>query len=277
MSTTIPDAVPPVVAGVDSSEASFGAVRWAADEAVRRGTSLTVVHALGVPTVFGLDPDGRRLVEDAAQAAREWQPGLTVKQALMIGSASTVLCEASKRAQLVVTGTHERGLLAGMFIESVGAHLAAHAACPVLVVHHPERWTGPESLLPRTGPVVVGVDGCDHTSDVLAVAFDEALRHTAPIVAVRAFDLAKGAVHTGAALDRDLEPWLRKHPDVDVARWIRPGSAVDVLVEASQKALMVVVGPHEHHGLSELGLGAVTQRVLHHARCSVLVARTARH
>ena len=83
-------------------------------------------------------------------------------------------------------------------------------------------------------------------------------------------------MHTGEAL-ADLEPWPRKHPDVDVARWIRPGSAVDVLVEASQTALMLVVGPHEHHGLSGLGLGAATQRVLHHARCPVLVARTDHH
>jgi hypothetical protein len=71
--------------------------------------------------------------------------------------------------------------------------------------------------VPGTVPAVVaGVHGSDHPSDVLATAFDEALKHGAPIVAVRAFDLPDGAVHAGEALADDLDPWFGRHPDVDV-------------------------------------------------------------
>lgn len=37
--------VDPIVAGVDGSACSLGALRWAADEAFRQGRALRVVHA----------------------------------------------------------------------------------------------------------------------------------------------------------------------------------------------------------------------------------------
>jgi nucleotide-binding universal stress UspA family protein len=54
----------------------------------------------------------------------------------------------------------------------------------------------------------------------------------------------------------------------------RGEAAVDVLVEASESADLVVVGNRGLHGLK--ALGSVSERLAHQARSSVLVVRPGR-
>jgi nucleotide-binding universal stress UspA family protein len=52
----------------------------------------------------------------------------------------------------------------------------------------------------------------------------------------------------------------------------RPGNhPVDLLVAAAEDADLIVVGSRGLHGIASLG--SVSERVAHHARCSVLVVR----
>ncbi|MEV0562691.1 universal stress protein [Dactylosporangium sp. NPDC050588] len=128
----------PVVAGVDGSMASLGAVRWAADEAARHGRTLRIVHAMS----WEGHADGQGIVLDAADDARAWQPGISVETVTVGGRPGRVLQEQSRSASLVAIGgrTHDGGQLNS----SVCAQLAAYAHCPVLVVNRGERWI-PES------------------------------------------------------------------------------------------------------------------------------------
>jgi nucleotide-binding universal stress UspA family protein len=64
-----------------------------------------------------------------------------------------------------------------------------------------------------------------------------------------------------------------KYPDVEVERRLVRGGAVDALLHASNDALMVVVGSRGSGGFAGLRLGSVSQHVLRHAGCPVLVAR----
>jgi nucleotide-binding universal stress UspA family protein len=51
------------------------------------------------------------------------------------GTAAQVLVDASEDADLLVVGSRGLGGLKGMVLGSVSHHCAAHAHCPVVVVH----------------------------------------------------------------------------------------------------------------------------------------------
>lgn len=274
----------PVIVGVDGSPASFGAVRWAADEAVRHGQPLRITHASGAPGPFEEAVDEPELAVQAAVEARNWQPGLHVTTCTWHGRPGRMLVEQSRHASLVVVGSRGMGGFHSLLVGSVGVQLAAHAHCPVLVVHHAERWAGPENALPQHQPIVVGADGSPPSELAVELAFAEAASRGVALNAVRAWqepahhwsrtvDPARIATTTHHALATDLEPWRAKYPTVQVQLRAVRGAAVPVLVTEARDALMIVLGPRGQGGFDELRLGSVTQQVLEHASAPVLVAR----
>jgi nucleotide-binding universal stress UspA family protein len=143
-----------IVVGVDGSEASREALRWAADEARLRSASLVAVHAwsfvqaqpLGDPGNLAIpagDLAGQLVAEsDAAREALEAtvsdalgaDPGIAVERKLVEGDASDALVAESQSAELVVVGSHGRSGLTAALLGSVSRHVVNHAGCPVVVV-----------------------------------------------------------------------------------------------------------------------------------------------
>lgn len=275
----------PVIVGVDGSPASLGAVRWAADEAIRHGQPLQITHALGVPGPYEQAADEHELVLQAAAEARNWQPGLhDVITSTWHGSPARILVEQSRHATLVVVGSRGRGGFQALLLGSAGLQLAAHAHCPVLVIHHAERWAGPESLLPQHQPIVVGADGSTPSELAVELAFAEAASRGVALTAVHAWqeparhwgrsvDPAQLATEAQHVLAAQVEPWRAKYPTVQVELRAVGGTAAPVLVSEAHDALMVVLGPRGQGGFDELRLGSVTQQVLEHASVPVFVAR----
>ncbi|WP_433088271.1 universal stress protein [Dactylosporangium sp. CA-052675] len=274
----------PVIVGVDGSPAAFGAVRWAADEAMRLGRSLRVVHALEVYGPYEDVSDERDLAHDAATEIRRWQPGLEVTVGTWHGEPARVLVEQSRTAGLVVVGSRGSGGFHSLLVGSVGLHLAAHAHCPVLVVHHAERWAGPESPLPYREPIVVAVDGSHDAAYGLGLGFAEAASRGVALHALRTWhepghrwgrspDPAGRAAAAGRELAAELEPWRAKYPDVPVVPRVAHCPSVPVMLQAARDALMFVIGARGRGGFEGMLLGSVAHQVLHHADCPVLVAR----
>jgi nucleotide-binding universal stress UspA family protein len=58
-----------------------------------------------------------------------------VHQHVVAGHAVRALLDAAKDADLLVVGCRGHGGFSGMLLGSVSQHVAAHATCPVLVVH----------------------------------------------------------------------------------------------------------------------------------------------
>jgi nucleotide-binding universal stress UspA family protein len=277
----------PVVVGVDGSPASRGAVRWAVDESIHRAAPLLVVHAFGAPDPDDLPAERHRVALDAAAEARAWWGSGRVTTVTAAGSAVPLLVDQSRHACLVVVASRGHGGFTGLLVGSVSARLAAQAHCPVLVVHHGERWVGPESSLPRHGPVVVGVGGSATTQHTLGLAFGEAASRDLPLVALHAWTRPEHRRHRRAGdpawletvalntLAGQVEPWRAKFPDVRVRMLAPEGGAAAALVEQSRSAVLVVVGAHDRGDVDDvLLIGSVTQQVLHHADCSVLVDHT---
>jgi nucleotide-binding universal stress UspA family protein len=135
-----------IVVGVDGSEGSRAALRWAVEEGALRGATVEAVSAFHVPyagaaSVMPLMLDPKEF-EDAASAqlkklvaevdASSLREPIT--ELVVEGPASTVLVEAGRRASLLVVGARGHGGLAGMLLGSVSRQVTEHATVPVVVV-----------------------------------------------------------------------------------------------------------------------------------------------
>ncbi len=143
-----------VVVGVDGAPASLGALGLAVEEARQRYVSVQVVHVEaggevgswmldGMATISLGSADrssrGIRLVEDALVELFGGVPadvpiGITIS-APPVGPA---LVRAVSASDLLIVGRTRRGLARRLFLGSVSAYCAAHAACPVVCVPAPE-------------------------------------------------------------------------------------------------------------------------------------------
>jgi nucleotide-binding universal stress UspA family protein len=277
----------PVVVGVDGSTRSIGALRWATDEAARRRRPLRVAHALSSD-----DPElvaaAKSIVDDAVARAAEWRPRLEVAGVVLTGEPVAELLAESERAELVVLGSRGRGTVASLLLGSVSAQIAAHAHCPVLVVHHGQIWARFEAPPWSGRPVLVGVDGSAAADLAVGFAFRESAALGVSLLVVHAWHPSHPSGHHGAPPailgDAELESerqrlaasisgWRAKYPQVPVRLSVVSDSAGAALVKASEEAQLAVVGSRGYGGFAGLLLGSASQQLLHHAQCPVLVVR----
>jgi nucleotide-binding universal stress UspA family protein len=135
----------PVLLGIDGSRASEAATAIAFDEASRRGVDVMALHAWTDLRVsdfkelfpnFNWDAQLSEEEETLAERLAGWQeryPDVGIRRKVEIGEPARPLIEASKRAQLLVVGSHGRGGFAGMLLGSVGAAVVNRARIPVIV------------------------------------------------------------------------------------------------------------------------------------------------
>ena len=132
-----------IVVGVDGSESSNGALRWAAQQAMRTDAALEVMMTWEWPSSYGwsfplpaeYDPaaDAQRLLDGVIAELRESHPNLDIRARVVEGHPAPTLVEASRGADLLVVGSRGHGEFAGMLLGSVSEHCVTNAHCPVLV------------------------------------------------------------------------------------------------------------------------------------------------
>jgi nucleotide-binding universal stress UspA family protein len=137
-----------VVVGFDGSDASTGAVDWAAAQAALTGRRLDVVTAWEYPTSWGsviplpsdYDPakDAHSMLEPLVARLTSEHPELAVHTHVFEGHPSEVLVEASRHATLLVVASRGHGSFSGIVLGSVSQHCVTHAACPVVVFRTPD-------------------------------------------------------------------------------------------------------------------------------------------
>jgi len=117
-----------IVAGYDGSPGSAQAVRWAAQEALARGTTLTVCLAwkpdhmdlAAEPATWELaGHDGKKILACGLPYAESVLGPGRVHAELVDGPAAQVLCERSRAAEMVVVGSRGHGKLPGLRLGSV--------------------------------------------------------------------------------------------------------------------------------------------------------------
>jgi nucleotide-binding universal stress UspA family protein len=147
MSDPVSDSGPVIVVGVDGSDASKDALRWAGHQAELTGATLRAITTWNVPMInYGaampgsIEADVSRDCKEALdQAIREVlgpAPSAKVVADVVEGHPAEVLVGAAHDAELLVVGSRGHGAFKGMFLGSVSTHCVSHAACPVVVVRH---------------------------------------------------------------------------------------------------------------------------------------------
>jgi nucleotide-binding universal stress UspA family protein len=141
-----------IVVGVDGSDESKEALRWALEEARLRQATLRAVNAWTYPAIFGptyIPPDvlDRSLLEENADQTLSAaiadvagaDPPAYVERVVTEGPAAQALVEAAKAADLLVVGSRGHGGFTGLLLGSVSQQCVQHASCAVVIVRKPRE------------------------------------------------------------------------------------------------------------------------------------------
>lgn len=133
-----------IVVGIDGSDGSRRALRWAIREATLRGTAVQVVTAWPsrdlVAKMEILDPDEAQRTAKATQQRvideelEKLSNPPMLSYELVHGDAVEVLLQASSTAELLVVGSHNTSSIAHVMLGSVSEACARMAECPVVVL-----------------------------------------------------------------------------------------------------------------------------------------------
>lgn len=140
--------LPSIIVGVDGSECSKTALRWAIAQAALTGALVEAVAAWQDPVMSGysygwvpmqFEGDSfqaiteKTLAETVAEIAGT--DGQTqIRTRVMQGHPAQVLMDAAAGAQMLVVGSRGHGTFAGILLGSVSQHCVQHAPCPVTVI-----------------------------------------------------------------------------------------------------------------------------------------------
>ena len=139
---------PVIVAGVDGSEDSKEALRWAVRQARLTGAEVHAVIAWEVPVTIFFVPsytdsdyarDARETLDKAVADAIGPDPGVPVITRAIQARPPVALLDAAEHAELLVVGGHGSGEFPGMHLGSVASYCIHHAPCPVTVVCQARR------------------------------------------------------------------------------------------------------------------------------------------
>lgn len=139
--------------------------------------------------------------------------------------------------------------------------------------------------------IVVGVDGSDGGSAALAFAAEEAALRKTRLRVVSAWEVPVAAYGAGTAPTLDpamldafrdraehiaeeaMSTAKKLQPSLEVEAVTATGQPADALLAQGADADLIVVGRRGLGGFRSLLLGSVSQQVVHHARCPVVVVQ----
>lgn len=293
-----------IIAGVDGSDSSNAAARWAAEEAQRRKAELRLVGSYWVTMGFAgpgamMEPNNiddireaaLTVLTDAHDMVEAAFPELEMIAQLRHEQPFTALMKASAHALMTVVGSSGDSEIAGSILGSVALKIASHGPVPVVVVRA-DPVTGSTH---SAGPVLVGLDGSAGSEQALSFAFEEASMRGKRLIALHSWpdSAANGFLREyppnedygtelgdeQRLLAEQLSGWAEKYPDVPVTTVVRRGQPAATVLrycgetpEADRPAL-IVVGSRGHGGFVGLLLGSTSQSLITHATSPVAVVR----
>lgn len=137
--------------------------------------------------------------------------------------------------------------------------------------------------------VVVAVDGSPASNNAVRWAANTAAKRDVPLRLASSYTLPQFLYSEGMVPPQELyddlqRETLRKiddareialsvNPDLRIGHAVAEGSPIDMLLEMSRDAAMIVMGSRGLGGLSGMVLGSVSGAVVSHASCPVVVVR----
>ncbi len=185
-------------------------------------------------------------------------------------------------AEMIVVGSSHHGRLGQVLAGNVGERLLHGAPCPVAIA--PKGFRTRSHRGPRT--VMVGYDGSPEARDALAGAIEIASRlntglHLLTVAAAPPLIRSKGESTGGyKTLSHAIEETMKQRLDealrdlggeLNAEGTLLRGSPAGELARAGVDAGLLVVGSRAYGPLRSVLLGAVSNRLVREAPCSVIV------
>lgn len=135
-----------IVVGVDGSEPSLKALRWAVRQAALTGHVLEAVIAWEVPAAYGwaglpaapddfdLEAHAGQILTRAVESALTPEQARTVARRTVLGNPAQAILDIGEGADLIVVGVRGHGTFRSTLLGSVSHSVTVHASCPVVVV-----------------------------------------------------------------------------------------------------------------------------------------------
>lgn len=269
-----------IIVGVDGSEGSRDALRWAANVAATTGAGLRAVGAWQYPAsaatpagpaeLPGPDAMDERTCDDVRAVVREiLRDGAdNVSVEAGRGPAAPALLGVAARtgADMLVLGARGLGGFAGLLLGSVSQQCVEHSPCPVVVLRDGHDLAA--------GPIVIALDGSEGAHRALEWTIDLAEATGWDIVAVHASGTGANNATLNAAR-HDLEQWCAPIKRRGMAHEIRieSGDARAVIVQAADEAdaSLLVVGTRGLGAVQGLLLGSVAGYIARYATRPIAV------
>jgi nucleotide-binding universal stress UspA family protein len=270
------------VVGLDGSDQSRMALRWAAAAAQSVGVPVRAVQAWTHPAL-AVFPGGPNLVpaeemdaltqrDVAAIAADVLGPSPAVQTNVLRGPTSGAILQTVTPDSALVLGSRGRGGFAGLLLGSVSQECVEYARCPVVVVRT-------DRVLANGDVILVGKDGSPGAQRALEWAHSLARVSGADVKAVHAWQatVSERPPPLGQRLRsraaRAVKGWTEQVSD-DVESHEIEGEPRDVLVRAPQRfdPSLIVVGRRGEGGLRSVRLGSTANHLVRHSVTNVAVA-----
>jgi len=294
MTTPLPD-IRTILVATDLSPASDMAVEQAAWLAARRGAELLLLHVFNdglwasVKAIYaaerwaGVEPaivSRDRLSQQASAIAA--QHGIRVRCETRSGSAAREIAAFGREqgAGLLVLGEHGEDWIGDAVLGGTALKVLKRADLPVLLVRRP--------FPSACSSILVATDFSDNAQRAAQLSlhlFPEARQQL-----VHAYFVAfEGRMRLAGAASDEIERYrddeaaraMRRIEEqraalgtaVAVDALVKRGSPAGVLIDeaAQQHADLIVIGKHGGTVFDERLMGSVTQNVLYHADCNVLL------
>jgi nucleotide-binding universal stress UspA family protein len=295
MLTAVPAPIRLIVAATDLSPAADQAVAKAAVLAAQWGAELCLLHVFDDSlwaTIKAVYDAERWSAHEPILAARDRlsrqarelgeRHGIVVRAETRTGGAASAIADfvREQQAQLLVVGEHSEEWIADTVIGGTALKVLEQASVPVLLVRRPAD--------ADFSAVLTATDFSDNAKRAARWLTTQlpGARHFLLHAYAVAFE---GRMRMAGATDADIERYRGEElgratacMDEQLAQLGSPariepllahGAPVAVLLSQAERvgANLLVIGKHGGTVLEERLLGSVTQNVLYHARCDVLL------
>jgi len=287
-----------ILLAIDGSKDSRAAAAYLKLLPLPPSTAIRIVTVAPLP-VFAVDVtsvselkgaviDRAREVVDEARIGLA-ERGVAIETDVAVGDPRAEIVRQAEewKAELVVVGARGLGTVKRLLLGSISDAVARHAPCPVLIVKGRRR---------RLGSILAAIDGSEDS--LRAVRFLAALalprqtrmrllgvveRLRYPTTAPRAARGKLGEILRELEDERrnELDRALQRAADqlgdkiARVNRYTPTGDPAEEIVVTTKDfdTDLVVVGARGLGGIARALLGSVSEKVLHHARCPVLIVK----
>ncbi|MFZ3121806.1 MAG: universal stress protein [Thermodesulfovibrionales bacterium] len=260
----------------DGSVLCEGAVREAINLAKTCGSKLYIISVAEVPEfpefiatpsmAEKLEADTKKYLESLKEKAEKEGVSCEILVRSGVEPYQYIVDEAAKNnVEIIIMGKRGRTGLQRLMMGSVTAKVIGHAPCKFLVVPKDAKLTFEK--------ILIATDGSIYSELASREAISIAKRSGGSLIAL---SVAKRDENLPVAKESvDMVRQVAEREGIKVEALTLKGEPYEVIVKTAEQknAGLIVVGSYGRTGIERLLMGSVTERVIGHSGCAVLVVK----